>query len=79
MHLCCHDFVIKTIYASYMLICKNRKREVDEQDQSDRGVKEVREESGFETANNGVHDHCKVVRSMCFSEKIVNNSHLQLG
>lgn len=41
-----------------MFICKDREREVNQKDQGDRGVQEVRQESGFEAANSGVDDNC---------------------
>lgn len=40
-----------------MFVRKHRKREVDQKDQCNRGVQEVRQESGFETADSSVNDN----------------------
>jgi hypothetical protein len=53
-----------------MFIRKDREREVDEQDQSNGRVQEVREESGFEAADSGINDNYNRYKSASISQII---------
>lgn len=47
-----------------MFIRKDRKREVNEQNQSHGGMEKIREERGFEPANDGIDDDCEEMFSI---------------
>lgn len=51
------NLVIKAVYTSNVFVGKNSQREVYEQDQSDRGVEEIRQKGGLEAADDRVNDH----------------------
>jgi hypothetical protein len=54
-----HDFVIKAVYSSNMFVREHRQGEVDQEDECNRGMEEISQERGFETANGSVDDDCR--------------------
>jgi hypothetical protein len=53
-----------------MFVRKDRERKVDQQDQSNGGVQEVRKESGFEAADSGIDNNCNKDESASISHII---------
>jgi hypothetical protein len=70
VHLSRHDLVVQPVYTPDVFIRQDREGEVDQEDQSDCGVQEVREESGFEAADSGINDNCNKYKSASISHTI---------
>jgi hypothetical protein len=70
VHLSRHDLVVQAIYTANMFVRKDRERKVDQQDQSNGGVQEVRKESGFEAADSGIDNNCNKDESASISHII---------
>ena len=68
VHLSRHDLVVQTVHSSDVLVCKHRQREVDQQDQSNSRMQEVRQESSLETTNSGVDDNYNETRLASISK-----------
>jgi hypothetical protein len=70
VHLSRHDLIVQAVYTADMFIRQDCEREVDQEDQSNGRVQEVREESGFEAADSGINDNYNKYKSASNSHTI---------